>query len=245
MDKGSVNSFKVKGVAKDLCFFNRKKEIKALLDHAAGGQHTLLLAPRRFGKSSLLRKVAALASRQGCIKEMFYDKKRAFYQSAIRMDLGFAPVDEAGSYLLSMFDTEDNKVAASLCAELAQMTKGHPYYVQLAGYCLWELYRAAGDWKKVSAQDVFLMIYDLERTTFENSISLLTPQQRQVYRAIASDPGKQLTSRGFLVSHALPGHSSVRKAVAKLEASGFVLKGGGGYYSADPVLGTWWASAVG
>ena len=52
------NPFRVTGLAEGEQFFNRTQELDFLIKNAKGGQHTLLLAPRRYGKSSLLRQVS-------------------------------------------------------------------------------------------------------------------------------------------------------------------------------------------
>ncbi len=49
-----INPFKVKGLASGNLFFNRTAEKELLARRAWGGQNTLLIAPRRYGKSSLL-----------------------------------------------------------------------------------------------------------------------------------------------------------------------------------------------
>ncbi len=49
-----INPFKVTGLAVGEDFFNRRNEIKKLTSHIYGGQHTLILSPRRMGKTSLL-----------------------------------------------------------------------------------------------------------------------------------------------------------------------------------------------
>lgn len=45
-----------KGIAKGDQFFNREESLKRLLDNFQEGVHTLILAPRRYGKSSLAKR---------------------------------------------------------------------------------------------------------------------------------------------------------------------------------------------
>ena len=48
-----------KGIAQGDQFFNREEPLKRLIDNLKGGVHTLILAPRRYGKSSLAKKAIA------------------------------------------------------------------------------------------------------------------------------------------------------------------------------------------
>ncbi|MBI4925733.1 MAG: hypothetical protein HY843_07395 [Bdellovibrio sp.] len=375
MDQSILNPFKMKGIAGEGVFFNRKQEQKTLIQNALGGQHTLLLAPRRFGKSSLLVRIATelkqkysmtivfvdlfkssteeaflnligqevVKSQRGTLsqlvatikkglpklapkisispsgepefgisldsnplsfkdleelllwfdlntklgkkiiifdeiqeicaydpsgkiekylraivqhfknttvffsgslptllKEMFFNRKRAFYQSALRFDLGFVPISEATHYLATKFLLSGDTVPSVLSETIAEMSQGHPYYVQLLGFFAWESYVAHKNWGKVTPQEILKAAFLQERTTFENAIVVLTPQQRQIFKAIARDPKQPVTAAYFLRKHNLPGHSSVRKAVIKLEELGYILKSDEGYFASDPILSKWW-----
>ncbi len=375
MDQSVHNPFKMKGIASEGVFFNRKQELKTLMQHALGGQHTLLLAPRRFGKSSLLERVATelkqkhsftvvfvdlfkssteeaflnligqevVKSQRGTLsqlvatikkglpklapkisispsgepefgisldsnplsfkdleelllwfdlnkklgkkliifdeiqeicaydpsgkiekylravvqhfksttvffsgslptllKEMFFNKKRAFYQSALRFDLGFVPISETTHYLASRFLLSGDTAPLALSEIIAQMSQGHPYYVQLLGFFAWESYATHKNWDKVTPEEILNAAFRQERTTFENAIVVLTSQQRQIFKAIARDPKQPVTAAYFLKKHRLPGHSSVRKAVIKLEELGYILKDDEGYFVSDPILSKWW-----
>ena len=46
-----------KGIAKDKSFFNRTEEVTRLMGNIEKGEHTLILSPRRYGKSSLAKHV--------------------------------------------------------------------------------------------------------------------------------------------------------------------------------------------
>jgi hypothetical protein len=48
------------GIAKGKAFFDREEETKRLLDNIKNAKHTLLISPRRYGKSSLAKRAIAL-----------------------------------------------------------------------------------------------------------------------------------------------------------------------------------------
>lgn len=365
------NPFRMKGVAQGEVFFNRTNEIKDLLRRARGGQHTLVMAPRKLGKSSLLLKVietlkknysgqsvyvdlfmvsnvgelsrniiksviaahpvkaekfftmvrkliprvAPKLSLSGTgdpeisvdikasgvglddvkdvltwfdssgshnlivldeiqeivefpdsdkvekklraiiqqlknttvfysgslptvLREMFSSRGRAFFQSALNFDLGFAPLPEVAAYLNQ--GLKKLNVTKEFAEQLAEVSRGHPYYVQLLGYLAYERWNDSSQKKNVQLEQILEDLFRIERNAFENAIVALTQQQRIVYRAIARDPDQLLTSGAFLSKHDLPTHSSVRKAAQKLETLGYILKGKSGYFASDPMLALWW-----
>ena len=66
-------------------FINRQEDIKKLSSNFSSGINTILVSPRRWGKSSLVEKVSETISRDGktrvCIIDMFNTRSEdAFYQ---------------------------------------------------------------------------------------------------------------------------------------------------------------------
>ncbi len=128
------------------------------------------------------------------------------------------PLAEAQSYLEGVFTPAGAEIPTKLLDQIVHLSNGHPYYVQLLGYFSWELWFANHqNWERVTPDMILSAAFQQEANTFENEMSLLTTQQRQVYRAIAAQPLQAISSQEFLTAHRLPGHSSVRKAVQKLE----------------------------
>jgi uncharacterized protein len=174
------------------------------------------------------------------LHEMFSKKSRPFYQSAIPMLLGFADKNDAQVHLEKKLAGGTLLCPSSLISEMVELTQGHPYYVQLFGYYAWESHLEFQSWKKVNISLLADMVLQQERSGFEGEIAQLSNQQRQVFRAICKEPYQQITSKAFLEQHRLPAHSSVLKAVKKLELLGFILKGDKGYFPSDPILAYWW-----
>ena len=64
---GATNPFTFGDLALDDAFTNRAAELKALRSDVVNGQNVALVAPRRYGKTSLLRKVAQQLLRKGVL----------------------------------------------------------------------------------------------------------------------------------------------------------------------------------
>jgi AAA+ ATPase superfamily predicted ATPase len=59
------NPFNLGSVLTGEAFCNREKELNDLLTHAKNSANVILFSPRRFGKTSLIKKVMSVISRQG------------------------------------------------------------------------------------------------------------------------------------------------------------------------------------
>ena len=62
-----ANPFTLKEIPAQAAFCDRQKEIKDLLGFAAAGENALLYSPRRYGKTSLVRKVQSRLESDGAI----------------------------------------------------------------------------------------------------------------------------------------------------------------------------------
>lgn len=60
-----------KGVTKDKAFFNRVDEVKRLINNIGKGEHSLILSPRRYGKSSLAKHVIKQVHYPYCEADFF------------------------------------------------------------------------------------------------------------------------------------------------------------------------------
>jgi AAA+ ATPase superfamily predicted ATPase len=60
-----------KGIAKGSAFFNRTEELKRLNNNLKHGTHTVLIGPRRYGKSSLAKHAIAQLDYQSCEIDLF------------------------------------------------------------------------------------------------------------------------------------------------------------------------------
>jgi AAA+ ATPase superfamily predicted ATPase len=61
------NPFKYGGVVEDPYFVNREKEVKELTFSLAGGSNIILYSPRRYGKTSLIKRIAVRLKREGAV----------------------------------------------------------------------------------------------------------------------------------------------------------------------------------
>ena len=59
------NPFFFKELPVDAPFCNREKEIKQLTSHGKNGANTTLFSPRRYGKTSMVKRVQKILQRQG------------------------------------------------------------------------------------------------------------------------------------------------------------------------------------
>ncbi len=136
------NPFQISTLATGSSFCNRVKELDLLTQQAFSGANVVLYSPRRYGKTSLVRKVQSQLSQQGVIT-IFVDffgvdsvddvaarlaravfavtrQKESRWKTAIRIIRGFRPIlkpNEDGSFSLSVEATSASLSGLELLQE--------------------------------------------------------------------------------------------------------------------------------
>lgn len=98
-------------------FIDRKKELKKLKSNIVHGIHTALTAPRRWGKSSLIKQLSTKLAKTNKLKFIFIDlfrtsDEREFYEVFIKLVLQAASIDTAdlGNILRKFLMTTQPKI---------------------------------------------------------------------------------------------------------------------------------------
>lgn len=176
------------------------------------------------------------------ILDMFNKKGRAFYQSTIKMEIALTPPTEAREFLQHKFKLLPYENKEGLVHLIVDITKGHPFYTQLAGYFAWETIQADETLSLNEVKDsVLRSIFRQEKSTFEALVLPLSQLQRQTFRAIAIDANVPVLGKDFLSRHKLGAASSVQKTTAYLLKQGLVLKTDQGFMVSDPLLALWYS----
>ncbi len=76
-------------------------------------------------------------SHLGMMRELFTDKRRAFYGQAGAIDLGPLSPEDVAPYIASSFERSEKKIGAAL-GPLLDLAGGHPQRTMLLAHWLWE-----------------------------------------------------------------------------------------------------------
>lgn len=177
-------------------------------------------------------------SHLGMMRELFGDRRRAFYGQAGALELPPLPPDDVAPYLAERFERTGRAVGAAL-DPLLDLARGHPQRTMLLAHALWERTAegATADEATWAATEdaVALDVHDELRATWIS----LRPGQRRVLAAIAED-AQRLYASGR--RHGGSRGGAVTGAVRALEDRGEIVRdpaAATGYRVTDPLLGRW------
>lgn len=80
-----------------------------------------------------------VGSRRRILLEMFNQRKRPFYQSAIMHPLSPLPQDELAAFLMERFGQGGKRCPEALAEMISQDTQGYPFYAQALAYHIYEV----------------------------------------------------------------------------------------------------------
>ena len=179
-----------------------------------------------------------VGSRRRVLLDIFNQRNRPFYQSAIMYPVKPLPHDELTSFLRERFAAEGKKCPPGVAAKISQRTEQYPYYVQALAYNVFDL---AG--KNITFKDVdtaFERLLSSERYAYEALVQGLTGIQTALLRALAATPDARILSSEFITRYRLS-VGGVQSAQKKLVELDLIEKRGDVWRVVDPVFAAWLA----
>lgn len=177
-----------------------------------------------------------VGSRRRILLDIFNQRSRPFYQSAIMYPLKPLPHDELVSFLTERFEREGKKCPKSVAKEISQRTFQYPYYTQALAYNVFDL-----SGKVIKSEDVdegFERLLTSERYAYEAMVQGLTGAQIALLRALASSPTSKILSSDYITRHKLT-VGGVQYAQKKLVELDMIEKHNDEWRVVDPILGEW------
>jgi hypothetical protein len=177
-------------------------------------------------------------SHVGMMRELFADRRRAFYGQAAPVGLPPLRPDDIAEQLASRFELGGRRMADAL-GLLLDAAQGHPQRTMLLAHVLWELTPENGE----ATEEIWLSAYDEVmhhvRDELRAAWSALPTSQRRVLTAIAEN------REGIYAAGRRQGGSrggAVRSAVEALRDRGEIVDGAetvSGWRLVDPLLAAW------
>lgn len=183
-----------------------------------------------------------VGSRRRVLLEMFTQRRRPFFQSAIHYELSKLPHKELAHFLMERFANGGKQCSPNLASQLAAAVEDHPYYCQKLGFYCFEL--SGHILKEINVLDGISELVQGEQPVFEAIIQGLAPQQIALLRAIAKDPSKSILSMGFIKKHGLKSIGGIQSATQKLGKLDLIHQEtkGAPWTVVDPVFRQWLAA---
>jgi len=177
-----------------------------------------------------------VGSRRRILLDMFNQKSRPFYQSAIMYPLNHLPREELVSFLVDQFKNGGKRCTKHMAESISDKVFQYPYYAQALAY---NVYEASG--KVINQDDIdtgFKKIIASERYGYEAIVQGLTGPQIVLLRALATNPTSKILSTEYMGRHKLS-VGGIQYARKKLEELDLIEKENTVWRIVDPVFGTW------
>ncbi len=154
---------------------------------------------------------AFVGSRRRLLLDMFNDRKRPFFQSAISYELKELPEKELLSFIVSRFKISGKAIPEETVDKIYRLIGGHPYYFQKLCFFLFNIVGT-----KVQPDNVyesFKTLLESERVVFESIIQGLTTKQTAMLLALAREPSKKIYSSDFIARHHLGSTGGIQNSL--------------------------------
>ncbi len=180
-----------------------------------------------------------LGSRRHMMEQIFNDANEPFWRSAKKMELGVIPPAVFAEFIQARFEGTGRSIDHAVVHSLLALTHAHPYGTQELAYSLWELTPGGGRATAARLSDALARVLRSENAHFSRIWERASRAQRLVLEAFARAPGEPAMGAGYRRAHALPGTSTVQRAIEALSSDELVERSGAGYRIAEPFLAEW------
>ena len=176
-------------------------------------------------------------SRKHIFTGIFSTPDRPFYNSTQIMEIGKIGFESYKEFILERFTGNALKAESSAVDYILDITSCHTFYVQ---YLCNRLFSTTRKIDRDSVDRMMIMITAENEAIYANYISLLTPFQFRVLRAVALNGGVQNpTSNEFISSYDLGAASSVSLAIKSLTDKEFITLIDKTFVLNDIFFGSW------
>jgi hypothetical protein len=185
-----------------------------------------------------------LGSKRHMMRRIFSDENEPFWRSAKPMELGVIAPELFSGYIVDQFTATGRRIRPEAVERVLAITHGHPYATQELAYFLWQATpsRTAADAGRV--EEALGAVLRSEHAHFSLVWSRASSAQRRLLQALARQAGHPL-SAPYRRRFALPGPSTVQKALEALEREELVARDGGYAEICEPFLAEWVEREVG
>ena len=185
----------------------------------------------KFGLEALMRSKIQLqhhanylflGSKTHIIQDMFMDKNRPFYNSAITLQISTLPERETIDFITSRLATSGIRISEDLCRYLIARVENIPYYIQLLSAEIWQyMVGELHDVTKDIIDNCFLRVVELKSDYYFERTDRLSVLQKRLLIALTQS-GDNIYSGDYIRRYRLVGASSLQKAVAVLLDEGII-----------------------
>ncbi|HEY5319465.1 MAG TPA: hypothetical protein VIJ76_01175 [Galbitalea sp.] len=175
-------------------------------------------------------------SEPGLMEQLFEDRDRPLYGSAVPMRLGRLAAEDVGTYVAGRFETAGRDIGDAL-GPLLRAADGHPQRAMLLAHRLWACVEPGGratldDWQE--AHEDALAELDAE---FDAEWRHLDTSEQKTLRSVLEGGGSPY--RGDVLHRLALTKDMVRKALPRLTANALIERNARRHEVIDPLFAEW------
>lgn len=179
-----------------------------------------------------------IGSRRRILLGIFNDRQRPFFQSAINYPLKRLPPKELAEFIAEQFEKSRRKCTVAMGKKLVSLTGFHPYYSEKLAFFVYELSKTVTEESLNLAMERLILS---EKPVFEAILQGLSPHQRLLLRALATEATPKLLASAYIHKHGLGSVGGVQHSSKQLEELDLIEKDEetGRWRPVDPILAIW------
>ncbi|MDR3180350.1 MAG: ATP-binding protein [Prevotellaceae bacterium] len=175
-----------------------------------------------------------LGSKTHLLKELFNNKKRAFYNAASQMTIGSLPQQDTIKYLRKKFAESGITLNTTMAKYMISVASDIPHYIQLLAAETWQyMVNSRKLVTKKIIDDCVARMLAFKSDYYIELFDRQSQSQKQLLQALALE-GKNIFSTAYIRAHRLPSASTLQRAVKELFKEGIIEKANDEYFIADP-----------
>ncbi|MDR2085190.1 MAG: ATP-binding protein [Bacteroidales bacterium] len=173
-------------------------------------------------------------SKTHLLKEMFGDKKRAFYNAASQMSIGGLPEEDTIAYLQQKFATSNITIHEKEALYIISISSNIPHYIQMLAAEIWQY--MINNLNVVTNEIIDACVNRLVELKSDYYMELFNRQsnsKKKLLQALTKS-GESIFSTDYVRKNNLPAVSTLQRAVSELIYDGTIEKNKDKYFIADP-----------
>ena len=179
-----------------------------------------------------------LGSKRHMMEHIFSDENEPFWRSAKEIELDVIQPQPFGDYIEQQFKRTGKQITAAAVDAVLATTHGHPYATQELCYFLWQDTPAGAPATDAEVLEAVVNVLHSEHAHFSLLWESASAHQRLLLKALAEEPGHPIAA-DYRRRHALPGASSVQRALGALEKTELIGRDKGKAWISEPFLAQW------
>ncbi|MCK4347079.1 MAG: hypothetical protein KAW47_00535, partial [Thermoplasmatales archaeon] len=180
-----------------------------------------------------------IGSRRRILLDIFNDRKRPFFQSALNYELKTLPDKDLVSFTIAQFKKGGKHISEENTARISQLVSNHPYYMQKFCFFLYEEID-----KEVAQKDIVAInqvVMESERIVFESILQGLTTKQIALLSALARESTAKVYSTSYMAQYNLGSTGGIQQSLNSLSKKDLIEKNHktGAWAVVDPFFKKW------